>query len=116
MPEQHLPTFNKPSTGTRFSEKTISSIVVLSRIEQNWKGTDVVQFRHSFSELGAAESFPNHILTINLGSPINLLAKIGEKLYEGFINAGALSIIPANLPSEWYWKQSEEICSSMTIP
>jgi hypothetical protein len=108
MSEQRLPVFNQPSTGTCIAEKTVSSTVVLSSIEQNWKGLDVVQFRHSLRELGSAESFPNHILTINLSTPVNILAKIGEKPYEGFINTGALSIIPANLPSEWYWKQSEE--------
>ena len=58
--------------------------------------------------MDSAESFPNHILTINLGTPVNVLAKIGEKTYEGFIKTGALSIIPANLLSEWYWKQSQE--------
>jgi AraC family transcriptional regulator len=110
MPEQRLPVFNQPSTGTCIAEKTVSSTVILSSIEQNWKGVDVVQFRHSFSELGEAEPFPNHILTINLGSQVNGLAKIGEKAYEGLLNnTGALSIIPANLPTEWYYKQSQEI-------
>jgi AraC family transcriptional regulator len=81
---------------------------ILSSAGQAWNGIQVMQFQHAFRELALAP-FANHIVTIYLGQPIQLVQTINGQTHEHCLTAGNVTLIPAGLSSEWIWKRSRTI-------
>jgi AraC family transcriptional regulator len=68
--------------------------VVVSSDAFAWQDTRVIQLRHSLNEMVVPPS-DNHCLVLNLSTPINLHARLGQRNFEGRVRAGEVAIIPA---------------------
>ena len=68
--------------------------VVVSSDAFAWQDTRVIQLRHSLNEMVLAPS-DNHCLVLNLSTPLDLHARLGQRNFEGRVGAGEVAIIPA---------------------
>ena len=68
--------------------------VVVSSDAFAWQDIRVIQLRHSLNEMVVPPS-DNHCLVLNLSTPLNLHARLGQRTFEGGVRAGEVAIIPA---------------------
>ena len=68
--------------------------VVVSSDAFAWQDIRVIQLRHSLNEMVVPPS-DNHCLVLNLSTPLNLNARLGQRNFEGRVRAGEVAIIPA---------------------
>jgi AraC family transcriptional regulator len=68
--------------------------VVVSSDAFAWQDIRVIQLRHSLNEMVVPLS-DNHCLVLNLSTPLNLHARLGQRNFEGRVRAGEVAIIPA---------------------
>ena len=68
--------------------------VVVSSDAFAWQDIRVIQLRHSLNEMVVPPS-DNHCLVLNLSTPLNLNARLGQRNFEGRVGAGEVAIIPA---------------------
>lgn len=104
--EQHSQAYCQ-SLASNFAE-VVQLTPVLSSAGQNWQPIQVMQFHHAFREL-TLQPFANHVVTIYLGKPIQIVQKINGQTHERCLNPGNISLIPAGVSSEWVWKQSSGV-------
>ena len=68
--------------------------VVVSSDPLLWQNVRVIHLRHSLNEMVVPPS-DNHCLVLNLSTPLNLNARLGQRNFEGRVRAGEVAIIPA---------------------
>jgi len=68
--------------------------VVVSSDAFAWQDIRIIQLRHSLNEMVVPPS-DNHCLVLNLSTPLNLNARLGQRNFEGRVRAGEVAIIPA---------------------
>ena len=68
--------------------------VVASSDALAWQDIRVIQVRHNENELSMAPS-DNHCVIVNLGAPLIMSARLAKRNFEGPVQAGEVTIIPA---------------------
>ena len=68
--------------------------VVASSDPFAWQDIRVIHLRHNISKM-VLPSSDNHCLVLNLSTPLHLTARLGERNFEGEVQAGQVAIIPA---------------------
>ena len=68
--------------------------VVASSDALAWQDIRLIHLRHNLDEIVVPNS-DSHCLMVNLGSPLDLHARLGKRNFEGRVLAGEVAIIPA---------------------
>jgi AraC family transcriptional regulator len=68
--------------------------VVASSDALAWQDIRLIHLRHSLDEMAVPPS-DSHCLMLNLGSPLDLHARLGKRNFEGRVLAGEVAIMPA---------------------
>src|SRR6266478_9420078 len=74
--------------------------VVASSQELGWQNLRALELRHTISEW-TTPPLENHCIIIQLGSPIDLTARIGDESFEQALEPGAITIVPAGMSMDW---------------
>jgi len=74
--------------------------VVASSQELGWQNLRVLEMRHTISEW-TTPPLENHCIIIQLGSTIDVTARIGDESFEQTLEPGAITIVPAGLSMHW---------------
>lgn len=80
---------------------------VLSSAGRAWRGLEVMQLRHSLTEV-SVPAFASHIVTLYLGRPSSDVFKVDGRRYKRLQTKGDLVVLPAGVPSEWQWSGLEQ--------
>src|SRR5258706_1979790 len=74
--------------------------VVASSQELGWQNLRELAMRHTISEW-TMPPLENHCIIIQLGSSIDVTARIGDESFEQTLEPGAITIVPAGLSMHW---------------
>ena len=88
-----------------FSQVAPVETVVSSR-GRGWRGLEAMRFRHTTEEIDVPP-FLGHVVIVHLGHPVDVEERIGGRFREGHVIKGDVAIIPAGMPSRWFWKGQE---------
>ncbi len=74
--------------------------VVASSQELGWQNLRALEMRHTISEW-TTPPLENHCIIIQLGSSIDVTARIGDESFEQTLEPGVITIVPAGLSMHW---------------
>jgi len=74
--------------------------VVASSQELGWQNLRALEMRHTISEW-TMPPLENHCIIIQLGSSIDVTARIGDESFEQTLEPGVITIVPAGLSMHW---------------
>src|SRR5258705_1319673 len=74
--------------------------VVASSQALGWQNLRALEMRHTISEW-TMPPLENHCIIIQLGSSIDVTARIGDESFEQTLEPGAITIVPAGLSMHW---------------
>src|SRR5258705_6920033 len=74
--------------------------IVASSQELGWQNLRALEMRQTISEW-TAPPLENHCIIIQLGSSIDITARIGDESFEQTLEPGAITIVPAGLSIHW---------------
>src|SRR6266850_6648352 len=74
--------------------------VVASSQPLGWQNLRALEMRQTIAEW-TTPPLENHCLIIQLGSSIDVTARIGDESFEQMLEPGAITIVPAGLSMHW---------------
>ena len=74
--------------------------VVASSQPLGWQNLRALEMRHTISEW-TTPPLENHCIIIQLGSSIDVTARLGDESFEQTLEPGAITIVPAGLTTHW---------------
>lgn len=76
-------------------------------LTSSWDGMRAQVHRgHHFPERGRVPALSDHVMYLHLKTPTELRRWLrGEELEQGVIDEGSLTVVPAQTPSDWQWKE-----------
>jgi AraC family transcriptional regulator len=78
----------------------LPDMVVLSSHEQDWQGLSVMKLHQVYEDL-SAPALANHAVIVALTDLPTMKANLGDRVYQGKMRCGDISILPAGLSSRW---------------
>ena len=89
-----------PSTAVSDLSVIYPEAVVASSQELGWQNLRALEMRHTISEW-TTPPLENHCIIIQLGSSIDVAARIGDESFEQTLEPGTITIVPAGLSMHW---------------
>ena len=77
---------------------------ILSSAERGWRDIEAIRYKAQHDEM-SVPAFSSHVVTVHLGqSPVNLVERLDDQVYQARSHRGQVALLPAGLPSEWHFK------------
>lgn len=74
----------------------------------SWNGIIAEYYHHRPNSL-ASPTLREHLVTLNCGSPYNLVQRIDGRVHEGRVVKGNIILTPAGHPTEWAWQNEVDV-------